>query len=190
MLDALVLILTLIIFAMVVVVVSRSVIRKQSIFGKPPVPVFYFLLAKILVIVNLVFLLLRGLRIEVPVIFEPAVSIDWIALVVLVTGIIILLTSAIQLNYDLIFGLSSSDKHKLHTNGIYSLSRHPFYLGFIFILFSSCLLTPNLLNIAAFLGAWLIHHRIMVREEEFLISQYGQEYIQYAKKVRRYINLF
>lgn len=190
MFDAIVLILTLMIFGMVIVLVVRSVIRKQNIMGKPPVTAFYFILAKLLVTVNLVFLLLRGLKIEVHRIFEPVVYLDWIALVILVTGIIILLASAIQLNYDLIFGLSSSDKHKLHTNGIYSVSRHPFYLGFIFILFSSCLLTPNALNIAAFLGTWLIHHRIMVREEEFLISQYGQEYIQYTKKVRRYINLF
>ena len=187
MVATIVLIFTLILFLLVIVIVSRSIIKKQSIIGRPPIPVFYFILAKMLVIVNLVFLLLKGLKISVYRIFEPGLFIDLIALTFLIIGTIILILSTIQLNNDLIFGLSSSDNHKLQTKGIYSISRHPFYLGFIFILFSSCLFNPHFLNIAAFLGAWFIHHFIMIKEEQFLCSQYGQEYIQYAEKVKRYL---
>jgi len=190
MINTIVLIVVLLIFTMVIVVISRSIVKRQSIIGRPPVPVFYFILAKILVIVNLVFLLLKGLRINVHGVFEPVRYTDWIALVFLVTGTIILFLSAIQLNYDLIFGLSSSDKHKLHTKGVFSVSRHPFYLGFIFILLSSCLFTPHFVNIAAFLGAWFIHHIIMIKEEQFLISHYGEEYRKYAEKVKRYITFY
>lgn len=187
MIATIVLIITLLIFLLVIVVISRSVIKKQSIIGSPPIPVFYFILAKMLVLVNLAFLLLKGLKISIHRIFEPPWYIDLIALVFLVIGTIILILSTFQLNNDLIFGLSSSNKHKLHTRGIYSISRHPFYLGFIFILFSSCLFNPNYVNITAFLGAWFIHHIIMVKEEQFLRSHYGQEYQQYAEKVKRYI---
>ena len=190
MIETLVLIVTLAIFFLVFVVIGRSIISKQSIFGHPPVPVFYFILAKMLVIVNLVFLLLKGLKINVYRVFEPVWYMDWIALILLIIGTVILVLSTVQLNYDLIFGLSSSDKHKLHTKGIYSISRHPFYLGFILILFSSCLFTPHYINIAAFLGTWFIHHIIMIKEEQFLISQYGQEYSQYAEKVKRYITFY
>ena len=190
MIETLVLIVTLAIFFLVFVVIGRSIISKQSIFGHPPVPVFYFILAKMLVIVNLVFLLLKGLKINVYRVFEPVWYMDWIALILLITGTVILVLSTVQLNYDLIFGLSSSNKHTLHTKGVYAISRHPFYVGFIFILFSSCLFTPNYVNIAAFLGTWFIHHMIMIKEEEFLISHYGQEYRQYAKKVNRYITFF
>jgi protein-S-isoprenylcysteine O-methyltransferase Ste14 len=190
MIDTIVLIVTLLIFFLVIVVISRSVIKKQSIIGRPPIPVFYFILAKMLVIVSLVFLLLKGLKINVNRVFGSLLYLDWIALVFLVIGTIILFLSAIQLNYDLIFGLSSSNKHKLHTKGIYSISRHPFYLGFIFILFSSCLFTPHYVNIAAFLGTWFIHHIIMIKEEQFLFFHYGHEYKQYAEKVKRYITLF
>lgn len=190
MIATIVLIFTLLIFSLVAFAVGRSIITKQSIIGHPPIPVFFFILAKMLVIVNLVFLLLKGLNAEVSRVFGHLESLDWIGVVFLVTGTIILFASAIQLNYDLIFGLSSSDKHKLHTKGLYAVSRHPFYLGFIFILVSSCFFTPHILNILAFLGAWLIHHFIMIKEEEFLVGHYGQEYRQYMEKVNRYITLY
>jgi protein-S-isoprenylcysteine O-methyltransferase Ste14 len=168
-------------------IVVRAIIKKQQIVGKPPVPVFYFILAKLLVVVNLAFLLMKGLKISIQGIFEPALYIEIIALALLIAGSIILFLSIVQLNRDLIFGLSDSEKHHLQTKGIYSISRHPFYLGFIFILLSSCLLNPHWLNIIAFSGAWIIHHFIMIREEQFLISKYGETYINYTKKVRRYV---
>jgi protein-S-isoprenylcysteine O-methyltransferase Ste14 len=184
-----VLIITLLLILMIVTVVSRAIIKKRQIIGRPPVPVFFFILAKMLVLVNLTFLLLKGLNISVYRIFEPAMYMDITALVFLITGTMILVLSTIQLNKDLVFGLSSSEDHKLQTKGIFSISRHPFYLGFIFILFSSCLFNPHYLNIPAFIGAWIIHHFIMKKEEQFLSSQYGEEYIQYKKRVRRYITL-
>jgi protein-S-isoprenylcysteine O-methyltransferase Ste14 len=175
--------------SLIAYIIIRAIIKKQQIIGRPPIPAVYFILAKMLVLVNLAFLLLKGLDINVNGIFIPGISIEIMALAILVTGTVILFISTIRLNNDLVFGLSSSEKHKLQTTGIYSISRHPFYLGFIFILFSSCLLNPHYINILAFTGAWILHHFIMIREEEALSSQYGEEYREYAKRVNRYIVL-
>jgi protein-S-isoprenylcysteine O-methyltransferase Ste14 len=171
----------------VVFIVGRAIIKKQSIIGRPPVPVVFFILAKLMVFVNLVFLLLKGFNVEVQVLFKPDHYFNLIALLFLITGTVIVFLSTLQLNNDLIFGLSSSGTHKLQTTGLYSFSRHPFYLGFLFILFSSCLLTPHIINILAFAGAWIIHHFIMIREEDSLRSQYGDEYKVYEKNTGRYI---
>ena len=187
MISTLVLIISCLIFLLIAVVVVRSIFRKQQIIGRPPIPVFYFILAKVLVIINLAFLILRGLKIDNHRIFAPIEIVDIIALILLFSGTVLLYLTTIKLNKDLIFGLSPSKDHKLQTSGVFSISRHPFYLGFIFILFSSCLLTPNYLNILSFIGAWIIHHSIMIKEEQFLSLQYGEEYRQYAKKVNRYI---
>ena len=187
MIATIVLIITLLLLLTVAAVVGRAILRKQQIIGRPPVPVVFFLLAKMLVLVNLTFLLLKGLRIPVPAIFTPNEIIGWIGVAFLVTGIIVLFLSVFALKKDLIFGLSSSGDHQLQTTGVYSISRHPFYLGFLFILFSSVLFIPNPFNIAAFLGAWLIHHFIMIEEESFLAGQYGEDYRRYAKQVNRYI---
>jgi protein-S-isoprenylcysteine O-methyltransferase Ste14 len=187
MISTIVLIISLLLIFLITVVIVRSIIKKQQIIGRPPIPVFFFILAKILVLVNLIFLLLKGLNINVYRIFAHIEFIDIIALAFLIIGTVILFLSMIRLNNDLVFGLSSSEGHKLQTKGVFSISRHPFYLGFIFILFSSCLFNPHYLNILAFIGAWIIHHFIMIKEEQFLSSQYGEEYSQYVKRVNRYI---
>jgi protein-S-isoprenylcysteine O-methyltransferase Ste14 len=188
MISTIVLIISLLLIFLITVVIVRSIIKKQQIIGRSPIPVFLFILAKILVLINLIFLLLKGLNINVYRIFAPIEFIDIIALAFLIIGTVILSLGTIRLNNDLVFGLSSSEEHKLQTRGVFSISRHPFYLGFIFILFSSCLFNPHYLNIIAFIGAWIIHHFIMIKEEQFLSSQYGEEYRQYAKRVKRYIS--
>jgi len=187
MIPALVLIISLLLIFIIATVLCRAVIKKQQIIGQPPIPVVYFLLAKTLVIVNLTFLMLKGLNVKVARLFAPIELIDIIALVILVIGTFILFLSTIKLKNDLVFGLSSSENHHLQTKGIYSVSRHPFYLGFIFILFSSCLFNPHYLNIIAFIGTWIIHHIIMIKEEQFLNKKYGEEYKQYTNRVKRYI---
>ena len=187
MISTIVLLISLLLIVMITTVVGKAIIMKQQIIGRPPIPVVFFLLAKTLVLVNLTFLLLKGLNINVDTLFVPNEFIEIIAIAFLIIGTVILFLSTIKLNKDLVFGLSSSETHQLQTNGIYSISRHPFYLGFICILFSSCLFNPHFLNILAFIGAWIIHHFIMIKEEQFLTLQYGEEYRQYAKRIRRYV---
>jgi protein-S-isoprenylcysteine O-methyltransferase Ste14 len=189
MIEIIVLILTMLLLTLVAVIVIRAIIKKESIIGRPPVPVFFFIMAKLFVVINLSFLVLKGLKISVPEIFHPGLYIELFAVALLICGIIIIFLSTIQLKKDLIFGLSSTGNHNLQTQGVYSFSRHPFYLGFLFILFSSCLLSPHVINIISFLGAWIIHHFIMIKEEEYLGSQYGDQYIQYKNTVKRYITL-
>jgi protein-S-isoprenylcysteine O-methyltransferase Ste14 len=188
MISTLVLIFSFLLVFSITAVIGRSIITKQQIIGRPPIPVFFFILAKMLVVVNLTFLLLKGLNIHVTRVFVPDEFVDLIALAFLIIGTVILFLATFKLNKDLVFGLPSSESHTLQTTGIFSISRHPFYMGFIFILFSSCLFNPHYINILAFTGAWIIHHFIMIKEEQFLVSQYSEEYRQYTKRVRRYIS--
>lgn len=182
---------TLILFFLLIllltVVVVQQLLRGQALLGKPPVPLVLFILAKGCVVVNLVFLFLSGLRIRSSTLSDSPLWISVIALAFLVMGILLIFLSSIRLKKDLIFGLPGEQIHILQTKGVYGFSRHPFYLGFIFILFSSCLLYPNFVNILAFITAGVIHHFIIKKEEEFLEKQYGEEYREYKRRVNRYI---
>lgn len=115
---------------------------------------------------------------------------DILAIILLFIGTFIIIITTIQLNSDLIFGLSISKSHKLRTTGIYKISRHPFYLGFILILLSSCILYPHFLNIFSFISAWIIHHFIIINEEKHLSSLFGSDYEKYKSKVNRYLTIF
>ena len=81
-----------------------------------------------------------------------------------------------------------SETSALVTDGMYRYSRNPMYLGLV------------LLNIAAtiFFGTWLgtliviafifiLNLLQIIPEEEVLLDIFGDEYIEYKKKVRRWI---
>ncbi len=79
------------------------------------------------------------------------------------------------------------EKTELKTNGLYQLSRNPMYVAAYFLLIGSVLYTVNLFILAIAVYAVIVHHYIILGEEEFLRKRFGKKYEEYCKKVRRYI---
>ena len=79
----------------------------------------------------------------------------------------------------------------LNTKGIYSIVRHPLYVG-NFLMWAGLLLFAG--NIAYFLIAsllyWLYYERIMYAEERFLEKTFGQTFIDWSLKVPAFIPAF
>ncbi len=67
------------------------------------------------------------------------------------------------------------------------ISRNPLYLGFILLILSSCLITPNPVNIIAAFIAIALHHMIILREESYLLTKLGNELHEYMKSTGRYL---
>jgi protein-S-isoprenylcysteine O-methyltransferase Ste14 len=82
---------------------------------------------------------------------------------------------------------SPKESTGLKVDGLFRLSRNPMYLGVYATLFASVLYTlnPVLLLVAIFVAA--VHHRIVVAEEQHLRGVFGQEYLDYCARVRRYL---
>lgn len=79
----------------------------------------------------------------------------------------------------------------LNTKGIYSIVRHPLYLGNYLMWAGLLVFTMNVpLFIIASLIYWIYYERIMFAEERFLESQFGDEYIQWSLKVPAFIPKF
>ena len=69
----------------------------------------------------------------------------------------------------------------LNTKGVYSIVRHPLYLGNFFMWLGLCLLTQNLwFTISFILIYWLYYERIMFAEEAFLTKKFGDSYLEWA----------
>jgi protein-S-isoprenylcysteine O-methyltransferase Ste14 len=75
----------------------------------------------------------------------------------------------------------------LKVEGLFRLSRNPMYVGMYATMVASALYTLNLVVI--FLGAFVIaiHHFIVLAEEKKMQKVFGQEYLDYRARVRRYI---
>jgi len=75
--------------------------------------------------------------------------------------------------------------------GIYSILRHPLYLGNYFMWLGMFLLIPILwVHIIFSLMYWLYYERIMIAEEEFLRGKFGNEYTDWAEGVSAFIPSF
>ena len=76
----------------------------------------------------------------------------------------------------------------LNTTGIYSMVRHPLYLGNFFISMGIALFIQVWwLIIITALAFWLYYERIMFVEEEFLRRKFGTLYMQWAEKTPAFI---
>lgn len=85
-------------------------------------------------------------------------------------------------------GVSKTDKTELITNGIYQISRNPAFLGFDLLYIGTLLMFFNwILCILTVFAVIMYHLQIVNVEEEFLDAAFGNEYLQYKKKVCRYI---
>lgn len=79
----------------------------------------------------------------------------------------------------------------LNTTGMYSLLRHPLYLGNFLMWLGIGMLTGNLWFVIAFcLFYWVYYERIMFAEEQFLRNKFGQQYLEWSKDVPAFIPNF
>jgi protein-S-isoprenylcysteine O-methyltransferase Ste14 len=79
----------------------------------------------------------------------------------------------------------------LNTSGIYSIVRHPLYVGNFFMWLGPILLTANIWFIVAFiLFYWIYYERIMFAEEQFLRRKFGENYTNWASSVPAFIPNF
>ena len=79
----------------------------------------------------------------------------------------------------------------LNTLGIYSIVRHPLYLGnFLIWLGISLFMHIWWSTIICVLIFWLYYERIMFAEEEFLRNKFGSEYEKWASKTPAFLPKF
>ncbi len=77
---------------------------------------------------------------------------------------------------------------KLVTHGLYRFTRNPMYLGMVLVLLGTGFFLGSLsplLVIPVFI--WLINRVFVIAEEKMLEEVFGDEYLEYKKKVGRWI---
>ena len=76
----------------------------------------------------------------------------------------------------------------LQTNGIYNISRNPMYVGLSIVYLGITCFIGNWWNIILFpLLLLILQEYIINREEKYLIRRFGQAYLDYKSKVRRWL---
>jgi protein-S-isoprenylcysteine O-methyltransferase Ste14 len=117
---------------------------------------------------------------------EVPTLVKWISLFLWIFGFMLLFIGRFGLGNSFRLG-TSKESTNLRVDGIYRFSRNPMYLGVYATVLASVLYTlnPVVLLLAAFVIA--VHHKIVLAEEEHMRKVFGQEYVDYCRRVRRYI---
>ena len=77
---------------------------------------------------------------------------------------------------------------RLLTHGFYRFSRNPIYVGFCLFNMGIGIATNSLWIFLSFLpGAVLVYYIAIAKEEAYLERAFGQEYLDYKSRVRRWI---
>jgi len=115
---------------------------------------------------------------------------DWdnAGIVVFVVGFIIRWVSIVQLGSMFTVDVSISSTHTLKTDGLYQLVRHPSYLGLVLIMAGISLFMSNgLSSMMVVVSIFLVtNYRINV-EEKALTAEFGGQYADYKKRVRKIV---
>jgi protein-S-isoprenylcysteine O-methyltransferase Ste14 len=77
---------------------------------------------------------------------------------------------------------------ELNVTGVYSIVRHPLYVGNFFMWLGPVLfLRSAWFTVVFFLVYWLYYERIMFAEEQYLRRKFGEEYDRWSEKVSAFI---
>jgi protein-S-isoprenylcysteine O-methyltransferase Ste14 len=82
---------------------------------------------------------------------------------------------------------SPKESTRLKMNGLFRFSRNPMYLGVYATILAGVLYTLNPIVLLAGAFVVVVHHRIVLAEEQHLQKAFGEEYAQYCGRVRRYL---
>ena len=100
-------------------------------------------------------------------------------LAIYIAGVILLLVSVVN--------FASPSENGINKNGLYRVSRNPMYVAYFVFFMGYVLMTQSLILLALVIIFQISAHWIILSEERWCMEKFGDEYVQYLKRVRRYI---
>ncbi len=113
--------------------------------------------------------------------------VGWIGVTVCIIGTLLFIYALVSFGKSFRVGLDEDHPGELVTTGAFSISRNPIYTAFGLVLTGVFLIVPNwIILIYVFTGIWLFNRQILL-EEQSLTKIYGEKYMEYCKRVRRFL---
>ena len=186
-------------FLFYVLFIGRTIILyrrgiKVWVVGTSSKKVFEKILENILMPVLIlwsIFVVLTALNVAMPdIISKIIINIFWLKYVGMLfcyIGLIIFLTALISFGKSWRIGIDEKNSNDLITTGIFKYSRNPIFLFMDLYFMGIMLIYPNIVFIVVTICVIIGIHLQIIREEKFLLSKFGGEYIKYKKQTRRYL---
>jgi protein-S-isoprenylcysteine O-methyltransferase Ste14 len=151
--------------------------------GKSPIPVLLLITGKIAMLFCWLFFIAKTTNLLT--MHYDSQTTQWIGSALYAVGLLIVILGFFGLGSSVSVGLPE-EKTVLKTGGIYQFSRNPMYLGGFVMCAGSCFYSVHIINFILFAITFSIHHTIVLKEEQFLEKRFGNSWLGYMKKIRRY----
>lgn len=109
-----------------------------------------------------------------------------IGIVIALLGVIIFITAIITMRDSWRAGIDNTQKTKMIYTGIYKHSRNPAFLGFDLLYIGIGLVFSNIFNLMFTVFSILLFHLQILEEEKYLSTVFGNDYLKYKEKTKRY----
>jgi protein-S-isoprenylcysteine O-methyltransferase Ste14 len=83
-------------------------------------------------------------------------------------------------------GIPYDQKTELIQSGIYAYIRNPYFLSYFIMFFSLFLIRPSIVVMVLVIAAIFIFHRMVLKEEVYLLTVHAKAYQNYKQKTGRY----
>jgi protein-S-isoprenylcysteine O-methyltransferase Ste14 len=129
----------------------------------------------------------EGMQYFAPFFWLEISIIKFIGFIFIHLALLWIIIAQIQMNDSWRVGIDHSAKTELKTNGLFSISRNPVFLGMLVTLAGIFFILPNAITLLVAIVSVLLFQVQVRLEEEYLSKIQGNTYITYCKKVRRWI---
>jgi protein-S-isoprenylcysteine O-methyltransferase Ste14 len=172
---------------MIVLIGGEKSLRSKNIDmgGEPPIGKVLFSSSKYSILLMWAAMIAHSWGINLSFIGAPEL-LKWVSLCLWVSGFVLLFIGRYGLGNAFRIG-SPKESTSLKVDGLFRFSRNPMYLGMYATSVASVLYTLN--PLLFIIGAYvvIVHHKIILAEEQYLQRVFGEQYTEYCNHVRRYL---
>ena len=84
-------------------------------------------------------------------------------------------------------GIIEEQKTTLITSGIYKYSRNPYFVSYLLLFGGYTVILQNFVLLLIMGLNTVLIHKMIIKEEQYLKSIHGNQFLEYTAKVRRYL---
>ena len=162
--------------------VFKNTDSAHDFLGKVSAPITSLIF--IVALVNLVYP--EGLQYFAPFAWLEISIIKYTGFSIVHLALLWIIVAQIQMSNSWRVGIDHSAKTELKTNGLFSVSRNPVFLGMLITLAGVFLILPNAITLLVFVSSTLLFQLQARLEEEYLSKTYSENYLNYCKKTGRW----
>jgi protein-S-isoprenylcysteine O-methyltransferase Ste14 len=121
--------------------------------------------------------------------FSNYLIIKYVGFALVTSGFVLGILALITMKNSWRVGIKYGQKTDLVTTGIYRFSRNPYFFSYDILILGYILIFPSIILIILYLALVFVFHNMILEEEKYLQSVHGDSYLDYKRKVNRYLTI-